>query len=225
MRRLLLCLAAFLCTAYGLEASAIDVQGGYTSVALDTGTLSSAAGLTLTGVSDGIGEGTLPGSVAFPINPRMTTDGLFPTTFSYDPSDFLGTFSGTIEHKGSVFFEGDVEVGNFTIGFDAARVDSLGGDASGFFVESTVGVQAILFDVKAPSSLNATESSLEIGADLLVSPELAGFLQDNGLASSDLSGATVGSALIQAVPEPSSVVLTLVGGVLSCLAVLRRRLT
>jgi hypothetical protein len=205
--------AASLTLAAG--ASAVDVTGGQTSVALDTDALSSAASLDLSSVSpDVISPGTLPGSVAFGINSRTDTPA---TTFSYDPSDFLGTFSGTIEHMGSVFFNSDtVEVGDFSIGFDANRV---GGDRSGFFVESTAGIAAILFDVSNPSTLNATPSSLTIGADLLVSSEFATFLSDNGLASTDLTGVDVGDALVEAVPAPSGVAL----GALAMLGATRRR--
>jgi hypothetical protein len=201
--------------AIAAGAAAVDITGGQTNVVLDTDTLSAAASLDLSSVSpDVISPGTLPGSVAFGINSRTDSP---PTTFSYDPSDFLGTFSGSIEHMGSVFFNSDtVEVGDFSIGFDGGRV---GGDRSGFFVESTAGIAAILFDVANPSTLNATPSSLTIGADLLVSNEFATFLLDNGLASSDLTGADVGDALIEAVPAPSGVAL----GALAVLGATRRR--
>lgn len=182
-------------------ADVVEVTGGATSVVLDTALLSSAASLDLSGVSaDVIVPGSLPDSVAFPINARDASSPLLPTTFAYDPDDFLGTFSGTIEHVGSVFFNTDtIEVGNFTIGFDAARVGTLGGNASGFYVESTVGIPAILFDVSNPSSLEPTATGLAIGADLLVSPEFGAFLFDNGLSTSDLQGADVGDALVEAV--------------------------
>ena len=52
-----------------------------------------------------------------------------------------------------------VEVGNFTIGFDANRV---GGNISGFFVESTTGVEAILFDVGLITELDPQSDSLTI---------------------------------------------------------------
>lgn len=204
--------------AAALASAQVDVTGGQTSVLLDTATLSAAASLDLSGVSgDVIAPGNLgEGSVAFGINPRNASS--LPTTFSYDPADFLGTFSGTIEHTGSVFFNsGTVEVGNFTIAFDAARV---GGDRSGFFVASTTGIAAILFDVGAPSTLEATASSLTIGADLLVSSEFAGFLLDNQLATADLTGAVVGSALVQAVPAPGGVAAL---GLAGLVAARRRR--
>lgn len=210
----LLAIAAVTGTALGAP---VDITGGQTSVLLDTATLSSAASLELSGVSpDVIAPGNLgDGSVAFGINARDAAS--LPTTFSYDSDDFLGTFGGTIEHSGSVFFNDDtVEVGDFTIGFDAMRV---GGDRSGFFVASTTGISAILFDVANPSTLEATASSLEIQADLLVSSEFAQFLLDNQLASADLTGADVGDALVQAVPAPGGVALLGLGG----LAAARRR--
>ncbi len=206
-------IAALTLTTGVATADVVDVVGGQTSVLLDTAMLESAANLTLNGVSDDV---ITPGnlgddSVAFGINAR---DGDLPTTFSYDPADFLGTFSGTIEHTGTILFElpdeSKIELGNFTIGFDAARV---GDAASGFFVASTFGdVQAILFDVENPSDLQPGEEQLVIEGNLLVSPEFATFLLDQGLASSDLTGADVGDALVEAnVPAPAAAALLAIG--------------
>lgn len=206
--RILACGVA-LGVAAAASAQTIDVIGGQTSVLLDTATLSSAASLDLSSVSsDVIAPGSLGAdSVAFGINPRDAM--MLPTTFSY--TEGLGSFSGSIEHTGSVFFNMDsVEVGNFTIGFDAGRV---GGDRSGFFVESTTGIAAILFDVASPDSLSATGDGLSIEADLLVSSEFATFLRDAGLASADLTGADVGDALVEGVvPAPASALLLGVAG-------------
>lgn len=193
------------------SAGLIDVTGGQTSVLLDTDTLASAASLNLSGVSsDVIAPGELgDGSVAFAITSREAM--MLPTTFSYEPG--LSDFSGTIEHSGSVFFNADsVEVGNFTIGYDAGRV---GDGRSGFFVESTAGIAAILFDIAAPSLLDATSAGLVIEADLLVSAEFAGFLVSNGLASADLTGADVGDARVNAVPVPGAVAALSLGGLLA----------
>ena len=208
--------AAALSLAGVAHAQEFDVIGGQTSVLLDTATLSSAASLDLSGVS---GPVIAPGnlgmdSVAFPINSRSASS--LPTTFSYDSG--LSAFSGSIEHMGSVLFNSDtVEVGNFTIGFDAARV---GGDRSGFFVESTAGIAAILFDVANPNSVVADNTGLTIDSDLLVSSEFNAFLNDQGLASSDLTGADVGDALVQGtIPAPGALGLLGLGG----LAATRRR--
>jgi hypothetical protein len=191
--------------AGAIHAQEFNITGGQTNVLLDTATLSAAASLDLSSVSaDVIAPGDLgDGSVAFGINT--------PSSFFYDSG--LADFSGSIEHTGSVFFNADsVQVGNFTIGFDAARV---GGDRSGFFVESTVGIAAILFDVAAPSFVSADGSGLIIEADLLVSNEFAGFLSSNGLASSDLTGADVGDARVSAVPAPGALAILGAGGLLS----------
>ncbi len=139
------CLFLFAATS-AVHAEQRFVNGGQTNVLLDTALLSSV-GLDLSGVSPDV---IVPGdlgmdSVAFTINPRTGSD---PTTFAYELFS-LAPFSGTIEHTGSVFFNMDaLEVGNFSIGFDAARVV---GDNSGFFVESTTGLLAILFDIENPS--------------------------------------------------------------------------
>lgn len=194
------------------QAEDFDVIGGSTSVLLDTDTLSAAASLDLSSVSaDVIAPGDLgAGSVAFGINPRNASS--LPTTFSYDAG--LSAFSGSIEHTGSVFFNSDsVEVGNFTIGFDALRADAT---RSGFFVESTTGIAAILFDVAVPSFVSADGDGLIIEADLLVSSEFAGFLSDNGLASADLTGADVGDARVNAaVPTPGALAVIGMGGLLA----------
>ena len=213
---------AFLAAALFLTATAsaqnVEVSAGATSVLLDTDTLSAAASLDLSSVSPGIGAGVIPGSVAFPINSRTAAS--LPTTFAYTAGDFpTGPFSGAIEHTGSVFFNSDtVEVGNFTIGFDAARATGMN---SGFFVESTTGVAAILFDAQVTALNEASASLLDLEVDLVVSPEFAGFLQTNNLASTDLTGADVGDARIQAVPEPTALLAALAG--LAGVAGLRRR--
>jgi hypothetical protein len=197
--------------ASGAQAQVVDVIGGQTNVLLDTALLSSAANLDLSSVS---GEVIVPGnlgpnSVAFPINPRNAMPPALATTFSYDPTDFLNTFSGTIEHDGSVRFNSDtIDVGDFTIGFDAARAGQLGGLASGFFVQDNVSLGAILFDVENPTTLTPTPTDLTIAANLLVSPEFGQFLLDNGFSSTNLQGADVGDALVEAIaPEPASIAL------------------
>jgi hypothetical protein len=216
MKPATIAIAAIASTATAASASTFDVVGGQTSVLLDTATLSAAASLDLSGVAGPvIAPGELgPDSVAFPINDRNAPS--LPTTFSYDAG--LAAFSGTIEHTGSVLFNNnDVEVGNFTIGFDANRVM---GNNSGFFVESTTGIAAILFDVEAPSAVVADASGLQITANLLVSPEFASFLTNAGLASSDLTGADVGDAFVNAVPAPGTAAIA---GAFGLAAARRRR--
>ncbi len=201
----LLAALVVVCVTSVTNAQQRFVVGGQTNVLLDTATLSSV-GLDLSSVSsDVINPGDLGvGSVAFGINSRTDTPA---TNFAYDIFD-LAPFSGTIEHQGSVFFNADsIEVGDFSIGFDATRVNA---DNSGFFVESTTGLEAILFDVENPTTLNAGDSVLEIGADLLVSAEFAAVLGDAGLTGVDVGDTFVSG--VSAVPEPSSIaILSLVG--------------
>lgn len=202
-------------------AAIVEVSGGATSVDLDTATLASV-GLNLTGANP-----TAPAAPNFAVGFDITgrTAGVLPTTFTYD-SDAFAPFAGTIEHTGTVEFNGGgLVVGDFTIGFDGNRVDG-GTGASGFFVASNTaslgpaGIDAILFDVGGPipttstSSLTITGSEPTGGAALLVSPELAGVL-----GNAALTGATVGSARVDAIPEPSTSLL----GLLALPVLLRRR--
>lgn len=197
----------------------IQVTGGQTSVLLNLDALEAAAGLALTGASeDVIFPGNLGmGSVAFPINARDA--GSLPTTFEYAPG--LASFSGTIEHTGTIEFNqpmgdtdpsDDVTVGNFRIGFDAGRATD---GRSGFFVQDTFSLGAILFDVAAPSEVVAEPGDLTIRADLLVSPEFGAALVQLGFAESDLTGVAVGEALVQAVPAPGSAAVLAAAGLLA----------
>lgn len=204
--------------AVSSQASAVGVLGGQTNVLLDTGLLASV-GLSLSGVGGPvIAPGNLgPDSVAFAINGRDASAPALPTTFKYTPGT-LAPFSGTIEHTGTVLFnDGALEVGNFTIGFDAARA---GAATSGFFVADNVTFVGVpLFDVGIPSALTASSSWLMVAANLLVSSELAGVLGNMGL-----TGVDVGDALVEAVavPEPDTLSLMLAGLLLGGIAVVRR---
>ena len=200
------------------RAADVEITGGQTSVFLDPEVLG-PLGLTVSGVTDDvIVPGSLPDSVAFGINPRDAVAPALATTFAYNSDDFLMTFMGTLEHTGSVFFtdaaDDTTETGDFTIGFDAVRIV---GDASGFFVRSNVGLEGTIFDLEAPSVLDASPHGLTAEARLLVSPELTMVL-----GSESLAGVTIGMAKIEAVPEPTSMSLALISG-LALLITLRRR--
>ncbi|QEG37624.1 PEP-CTERM sorting domain-containing protein [Bythopirellula goksoeyrii] len=221
-------LAGFLLVNCQTAFSQSLVVGGQTNVAIDFDTLSSAAGLDLSSVSpEVISPGSIPDSVAFPINAR---DGSLPTTFEYDATTFPagGSFMGTIEHSGSVLFNTDtIEIGDFTIGFDAGRTGTLGGLASGFFVANNVSgvvpAPVALFDIEVTGA-NPQVTSLTVDGNLLVSPELGTFLVDNALASTNLQGTPVGVARVEAVavPEPTAALLLGVG-VLGGFAIRRTR--
>jgi hypothetical protein len=210
-------LTIFIAGTQNLTAAPVGVIDGQTSVALDFRTLSSAASLDLSSVSsDVIAPGNLPDSVAFGINKRDAP--ALATTFLYT-TPALAPFSGTIEHTVSVFSNEDtVEVGNLTIGFDPGRVGMFDGEASGFYVESTAGISAILFDIENPTSLQAEPTQLVITADLLVSPEFGGFLFDNKLSQANLQGFDVGEARVDAaaavVPAPGAFILGGIGATL-----------
>lgn len=204
--------------AVSSQAGAVRVSSGQTNVLLDTPLLASV-GLSLTGVGGPvIAPGNLgAGSVAFSISGRDAAAPALPTTFEYTPGT-LAPFSGTIEHIGTVLFNGGaLEVGNFTIGFDAGRA---GAATSGFFVADNVTFVGVpLFDVGIPSALSATTDMLMVAANLLVSSELAGVLGNAGLV-----GVDVGDALVEAsaVPEPGTLSLMLAGLLLGGVAVARR---
>jgi hypothetical protein len=214
--------AMLLCAPAALHGESVGVIGGETSVAFDDGALGDV-GLTVSGVSSDVqSPGALPNSVGFAINSR--TDSTQPTTATYDPDDFAGTFSGTIEHSGSVFFNDDtVEAGDFSIGFDSGRAGTLDGQASGFFVASNAGLNGVLFDLASPSELTATNTDLVIQADLLTSPEFSQTLEDAALVDDDVSGSNVGEARVDATAVPSPSALGGGLGLLGLLAWRRRR--
>lgn len=166
--------------------NAFTVEDGVTSVFLDLDLLSTAAGLELTG-ADSEAE---PFSDDFQVGFDITDN----TTFSFTADPFTPV-SGTIEHSGTVTFNGAVTVGNFSIGFDANRVSDT---ASGFFVEDTIegnGVD-VLFDIGAPGVVETSNTELTIAdADLLLAPEVVSILGLDAV----LAGADVGDARVDAV--------------------------
>jgi hypothetical protein len=192
-------LTAFLVFAMPLatHAAAIQVEGGQTSVLFGNGALD-ALGLSITSVTPNVGGNLGPNSVSFGINPRNAIGGALDTTFIYDSPNFA-PFSGAIEHSGRIQFNSAIEVGDFTIRAASGRPTG----TSGFVVESTFGLNAILFDIANPI-IEAFDNSLVIAADILVSPELARVLEDM-----DLAGVDAGMALVDAtstvVPIPAAV--------------------
>lgn len=165
------------------------VTGGQTSVLFDIDALSDF-GLDVSGVSQAVmTPGDLgPDSVAFEITEQ--------STFFYEPFDFT-SFGGTIEHRGLVYFDQQFAYGDFSIGFDPARVSDVN---SGFFLESTTEgfllLSGILFDIEVPSAVDAQLTSLTIEANLLISPELADFWNRPNMVGMD-----VGDALITATTD------------------------
>lgn len=210
-------LAAFTAGAVTSAATAelVGVVGGQTNILLDFATIQSATGLEFAGVSDGvITPGNLgPNSVAFAITSPAAQP--WPTTFTYDSSDFLGTYGGELEHRGSISFTGsaDLTLGNFTID----RV----GRSGGLEVTTNLGIPDLpLFDVLITET-NALESTLGIMGELLISNTFAGKLIELGLTSTDLTGVDVGDAFIQGFNQPIPAPGAL--AVLACTGLVARR--
>jgi hypothetical protein len=179
------------------HATTAQVEGGSTSVLFGNGALD-ALGLTITDASSDVGAGNLgPNSVSFGINPRDAGGSALDTTFIYDSPNFA-PFSGAIEHSGSIEFNDSITVGNFTIRAESDRPAG----TTGFVVESTLGLNAVLFDIANPI-IESFDNSLVIAADILVSPELA-----DALGNPDFAGIDAGMALVDArstvVPIPAA---------------------
>jgi hypothetical protein len=196
------------------QAATIQVEGGQTSVLFGNGALASL-GLEITSVTPNITGDLGPNSVAFGINPRNAIGDALDTTFIYDSPDFA-PFSGAIEHTGRVQFNDSIEVGDFTIRAAADRPT----DTSGFVVESTFGLEAILFDIANPI-IEAFEDSLVIAANILVSPELAAVLGNEAAAGVDAGMALV-TANSTVVPVPAAVWL-FGSGLLGLVGIARRK--
>lgn len=175
-------------------AEQVVMVGGQTNVALDMDLITSATGLVIESLSEGvIDPGNLPDSVAFGITSTVAASN--PTSFSYDPNQFFESLSGSIEHRGSITFGGStsVEVGNFTISYDPI---------AGFQVIDNVDlVGLVLFDI----ALNDTEiesATFDAWGDLKISNEFALTMIALDLTTVDLTGTDVGDAWIQGFNQP-----------------------
>ena len=178
------------------ETTFAQVDSGTTSVFLDLPLLESTAGITLVEADS---EGT-PFSEDFQVGFPVVED----TYFTFEVDSFAPV-SGSIEHSGTVTLglgDDEVTVGDFSIGFDAARVSET---TSGFFVADTTEDDLeleILFDVGMTGGLSADAESLEIAeADLLVAPEFAEALEAEELAGADVGDTRIDASAIE--PEPT----------------------
>lgn len=200
-------LAVMCCGA--ASADMVETVGGQTNVLLDFDLIAKATGLELAGVSEGvIVPGNLgKGSVAFGITSPDSAS--LPTTFAYDSSDFFGTFSGSIEHRGAVYFTGsaDVSVGNFTIAYDPIF---------GFQVIDNLDLGVALFDVDIATA-DPLVDTFDVTGDLLISNDFAQLLIDLELTQDDLGGVDVGDAWVQGlnqvVPTPGVIGAFAVAGI------------
>ena len=117
---------------------------------------------------------------------------------------------GTIEHTGDISFlvGGDVDltIGDFSVGFDAARVSDT---TSGFFVADTLddglGID-VLFDLSVPDRLLVKNDELTIAdADLLLAPELAAILGLGSAVGTDVGDVRVEADLVTPLGPPPPV--------------------
>ncbi|MEH2250996.1 hypothetical protein [Nostoc sp.] len=194
--------AAFISIApIQVEAATFKVISGVTSIDRDHENILKSIGLNLTGSNDTIAP--IPSNYLVGFNIDSATNFTFSDEGGFTP------LSGTIEHTGTVTFNKNITVGDFSISFAPGRTVK---DASGFVLRDTLSLNTILFDLSISKPVTFDGKNLTIpDVKLLISPEFATILQ-----KSNLTGLFAGTARIDAqvaaVPEPDSVLATLVAG-------------
>ncbi|NJM68758.1 MAG: hypothetical protein HC862_00275 [Scytonema sp. RU_4_4] len=153
------------------ETATYQVQSGVTSVYHDLSYLSSI-GLNLTGTDNTVEPINSNFLVGFNIAPA--------TNFTFSDVNGLTPILGIIEHNGTVTFNNQTTVGNFSVGLDPTRATN---NASGLFLKDTVSLNTALFDLSAPETVVFDGKNLTLtGVKLLLSPEFAGILGNPSLA-------------------------------------------
>lgn len=177
------------------EAAKYQVQSGVTSVYHDLEAFRQI-GLDLTGSNNTVTPINSNYIVGFGITPA--------TNFTFSDTNGFTPISGTIEHTGTVTFNNQTTIGNFSVGFDPNRAIN---NASGLFLKDTLS-DLILFDLSAPETVSLNANSLILDqVTLFISPE---FANSSILSNSDLAGEFGGFARIDAqvvsagIPEPAS---------------------
>ncbi|MBN3884116.1 MAG: hypothetical protein V7K64_00705 [Nostoc sp.] len=184
-----------------VEAATFKVISGVTSIDRDHEDILSSIGLNLTGTNNTVAPIPSNYLVGFNIDPA--------TNFTFSDEGGFTPLSGTIEHTGTVTFNKQITVGDFSIGFAPGRTVT---GASGFVLRDTFSLNTILFDLSITEPVAFDGQNLTIpDVKLLISPEFASILQN-----SDLTGLFAGTARIDAqvaaVPEPDSVLAILAAG-------------
>ncbi len=195
--------AAFLSIA-PIQANAANYQikSGVTSIAEDHEEILRSLGLNLTDMNNT--AETIPDDFAFGFN--IAPD----TNFTFSDVGGFSQPSGTIKHTGTITFNNDLTVGNFSVGFAPTRAIN---NASGFFLEDTVSLDTILFDLSAPGSLDFDGKNLTLAnVKLLFSPEFANIIGDSNLAGKFAGTAQI-NAKVSAVPEPTNTIAFATAGV------------
>lgn len=188
-----------------VEAATFQVESGVTSVFHDLSFLSSI-GLDLTDTDNTVSPINSNYLFGLSITPA--------TNFTFSDDGGFTPLSGTIEHIGTVTFNNQITVGNFSVGLDPVRANN---NASGLFLKDTVSLNTVLFDLSVPGAIAFTGDDLTLdNVNLLISPEFASIL-----GNSSLAGVVGGLARIDAtvaavtVPEPASVLAILVVGMVT----------
>jgi hypothetical protein len=194
--------AAFISIApIEVEAATFKVISGVTSIDHDHEDILRNIGLTLTGSNHTVAP--IPSNYLVGFNIDSATNFTFSDQGGFTP------LSGTIEQTGTVTFNNQITVGEFSIGFAPGRTTK---DASGFVLRDTFSLDTILFDLSLSEPVAFDGKNLTIpDVKLLVSPEFAKIL-----GNPDLTGLFTGTARIDAqvaaVPESDSVLAVLAVG-------------
>ncbi|MBD2246132.1 hypothetical protein [Nostoc sp. FACHB-888] len=194
--------AAFILIApIEVEAATFKVIFGVTSIDHDHEDILRNIGLTLTGSNHTVAP--IPSNYLVGFNIDSATNFTFSDQGGFTP------LSGTIEQTGTVTFNNQITVGEFSIGFAPGRTIK---DASGFVLRDTFSLDTILFDLSLSEPVAFDGKNLTIpDVKLLVSPEFAKIL-----GNPDLTGLFAGTARIDAqvaaVPESDSVLAVLAVG-------------
>ncbi|MDF5735069.1 MULTISPECIES: hypothetical protein [unclassified Nostoc] len=194
--------AAFISiTPIQVEAATFKVISGVTSIDRDHEEILSSIGLILTGTNNTVAP--IPSNYLVGFNIDSATNFTFSDEGGFTP------LSGTIEDTGTVTFNKEITVGDFSIGLAPGRTVT---GASGLVLRDTVSLNTILFDL-SPQGLVAFDGQTLTIPDvkLLISPEFASILGEPNLSGLFAGTARI-DAQVAAVPEPDSVLATLVAG-------------
>lgn len=179
-------------------ATIYQVNSGVTSVYHDLLELSNI-GINLSNPQDTIPPVTDSFLLGFKIAPS--------TNFTFSDANGITPIAGTIQHFGTVVFNSQTIIGNFSIGYDPTRAVN---GVSGFFLKDTVSTNTVLFDLSIPAnSVAFNGKNLSItNVDLLISLELASILNNPSLAGV-LGGTARLDADVAPVPEPGTVLASI----------------
>ncbi len=165
--------------------SATYIDGSKNNSALDGNTLTRETGVAP------IREGFTLDDLT---NDPALVEGFFPELRVGSNAPILGIFDPGFDEDPVFERENiELELGQFSIGFDETRVSD---DTSGFFIADTNSVGGALFDISNPEIVTAEDGTLVIdSADLLVAPELAALLGDGSLTGADVGDARIDAAV------------------------------